>query len=1344
MGKSKAKGPKQTAQETLPEVVDENLASPGLEAPLRAADGHNVDGWADDDIRTYNELLTERAKLEKEKNELEQKSSRHQTQRALLDENATALDSLFKAQLGGDFKFTGSGVCCLDFDAGCGQGNQKNKFPCKHELCSRSKTKGVSWMEMDTIKYYHARILSEKSSRMQNALRKQRDVELVRVKKDDEEDAALRARKSAILDKSTRTGAAATKSKPEKSSQTSDTPSLDLLPAASKDFLLDPKNSAILEAAKENEHIVRRIRGRLDKIRHDVNAGRVSPADARVKLDQANSEMAEAERKNNEFRQLILDAEPALSHLQPNTNSQPGATNVPASLTTVLQNTLATSNTDAFSQALSVMKGFFSASDPHDVQTAITDLRSVLELNGPMSPVLQKSFKALEEMLSKPGARGLSIDMMSTDGRHKSSNGVVEHMLNLRYKLRGTKDISPKRPDELNVDADIIKVNSECMKVEDAAIKDMNKMAERMVDSTNEALSDSLKKIKKKASAKSPVPDLSDVVLDDIIADILFRKSLKGLINEAVEGASEAQLSGKLTSMIIATAKHKPTLYLEILKTARSYVPQAKKDPPQIMFEVLDKVEISMRKFVTVYNEKQAKLAAAAAQKAAPPLPTMPDAPIEGIDTKQLVEGLLMDEEEYRGFQQFLETPGARSAVELRQHIARYYNRNIEEGIWHMLYAVLNRYSLNKFSWGDWEYEKTCYTENLQLALNSDPQTRLVDIVAHLQQLSLCPARAAIVLAQRITMEVRDNIEMGQTRITGLRNLFPNIDTSPNREWIRSFTFIVQAMADMFEALFFCAVVVTDKADRDIMVADVLGFVCTFSIGAADPVKGEMNLRYTEQLVLKILVEVDSGSPQAKKLQDIFSRFAAMSRDPSNRYRCAAEHNCQARFCQHVTDKLGPLVPPPLQVNKAPSVPAAVMQPVQPQPAAAPPVLLTREKQMRLMANAYWEVARSLTPHLYCISNDKMPCRCGLDEKEQNFADEINCLKINLDVDLDVLDTMIKKDQAPPKSLLDTLERNIRLLHEKPVSYPANQQRLIQLRTRVANAHAAKVLPKQQTSGQATATPQQSISLKQVPVNTPSIQPSTSSTVSAKGNVHQVPASTQAVPESVKQSLIQARSPSPFQMTAREISLRDQLLSFTDSVDTMHTFASVSHHPAAASNQHALDGVAWQVEDMLIGHIEMAYLIAKAQGYTGLENWMEYYYAQTTPLGEHDDDESDELDEDEGNDAGNGEPSAAAVQAEVESVKARVKSLQKEMNSKALEKIDAAVAAKAPTPSQQPPAPAPVNPIQPLQMPPSMAATVAAVLGVPTPTVADYEVLGREYLKNVEILRTRRTRRNRR
>ena len=1097
MGKLKGKGLKLANNDTLHDLA---LLSPSVSAasrgsPLKAADGHNVDGWTDEDIRTYNDLLIERAKLEKEKSELEQKSTRHQTQRALLDESATVLDTSFKLQSGGDFKFTGSGICCLDSDTACGERAGKGDIPCKHELCTRAKLKGVSWMEMDTIKYYHARILSEKSQRMQKALRKQRDVELLRVKKDGDEEAALRARRNAVLDKATRSSPVPTQAKKTEKGITLDTSASDMLPMASKDFLLDPKNSLILEAAKENEHVVRRIRDRLDKIRHDVNAGRVSPADARVKLDQANSEMAEAERRNNEFRQMILDAEPALAQPQPpRAPLSVTTTNTPASLTTVLRNTLASPSADAFSQALSVIKGFFSASDPHDVQTAIADLRGVLELNGPMSPVLQKSFKALEEMLAKPNAKGFAFDVTTCDGKTRTRNNVVEVMMNLRLKMQGSKDPSAAAADpDLNLDEDTIKANLECIKVEDAAKKDMHKVAERLAAETGENLTTALKKVKAKAILKSPIPPLSDIVLDDVIRDILFHRSVKALLTEAVDGASLVQLSAKFTSLVLAYSRSKPGKYLAILNGAKEYVSKISRNPPQVLREAISKVEISMAKFVEAHEERQRKIVTAV--KAPPQLPvtalasgTSSSKPT--VEIKYLLEGILVDEREFQGFKQFFNTPEVNDIRKLRAHVCEYYHRNLEEGIWAMIQVVLSHQTSGKFFAADWESEKQFSVENMQLAA-AVPEPKLLDTVLQLQELGLCPGKAAILIAQRITLQIREDFEVAKSNTMILRSLFIDFEPGNNRDWIRSFSFIAQAMTDLFAMLVFC-LVGDDPMDVPIMAADILGFMCTFVLGPIEAPKAEANLRYIEKLVLTTFIEAKSGNSNHKKLQDIFSRFALMCQN-SPRYRCSPDHKCQGRFCLFARMKLGSLVPAPLHVNKKGKENLERASSTSSDTSTG----LPQERHLRLMTEAYWEVAKSITPHLKCLEARKQ-CLCSQIDKE--FAREIQILKMSIDIDLEELDVMIRKGIPPPKSLWTTLERTMMKLHERPITWQGNQKRLAELRAKLGTARFEDLLPGRSVETSPAAT-NRHISLKQVAVNIPSIQCHASGNMSERGNL---------------------------------------------------------------------------------------------------------------------------------------------------------------------------------------------------------------------------------------------------
>ena len=599
MGKGK---PKKSA----PTAVGEEFSSPsdpphctcGHEHP-RAADGHNVDGWTDEDIRVYNELLTERAKLEKEKIELEQKSARHQAERALLNEDAAAYDKLFKPDLGGEYKFVGKSSCCLDFGENRSVPSQGSKSICHHEVCGRAKTQGISWMEVDTIKYYHSRITSEKSQRMKNALRKQRDVELARVKKEDEEEIALRNRKSALNEKLLSSEG---QHSPAASPNTSEFSLLDAF--GSKDSLLSPKDNAILEAARENELVVKRIRSRLDKIRYDVHAGRVTASDARMKLDQANKEMAEAERKNNTFKEMIFTAGGVGQD-----DLLAASSSASTTLSRALTKSLANSSTDAFSQALSVMKGFFSASDPRDVQAAISDLRSVLEINGPMSPVLQKSFQALEEMLAKPNSKGFSVDLPTKDGQTLTLRNVVEVLLHLRNpEDRATLKSTAEK---LKLDDATLKKNEQCLKIEQQAIKKMNTVMEGFDLGQAKLIYEQLKDVKEKAAMKAPIPPLSDHVLEKKMNELLYMRTMRELFRWSQKGGNEKELAATITSMIITYSEKDKSKFSQTLARLEEEAHRLSEDT-NLHY---DSMKVVMDAFGAVHNSISATLAKATSVK---------------------------------------------------------------------------------------------------------------------------------------------------------------------------------------------------------------------------------------------------------------------------------------------------------------------------------------------------------------------------------------------------------------------------------------------------------------------------------------------------------------------------------------------------------------------------------------------------------------------------------------------------------------------------------------------------------------------------------------------------------
>ncbi|KEF60083.1 uncharacterized protein A1O9_04933, partial [Exophiala aquamarina CBS 119918] len=1235
MGKTKGKNVKLGAFEIQNDLLSDLIAAAGSENSLKAADGHNVDGWADEDIRTYNELLNERAKLEKEKTELEQKSSRHQTQRALLDEHATALDSFFKPQLGGEFKFTGQSSCCLDADADntCVGDPHGRGFPCKHEVCKRAKSKGVSWVEMDTIKYYHARIMAEKSQRMQKALRKQRDVELVRVKKDDEEEFALRNRKNTNLDKGHRPTLDG--SQPCKSDRNAplDPSTLDML--ASNDFLLDPRNSAILEAAKENEHIVRRIRARLDKIRHDVNAGRVSPADARVKLDQANLEMAEAERKNNEFRQMILDAEPALSHLQ-----QPS----PGSLSNVLSKTLASSNADAFSQALTVMKGFFSASDPHDVQTAITDLRSVLELNGPMSPVLQKSFQTLEEMLAKPNAKGFTVDVTTADGTTRTCNNVVEVMMNLRLKMQGKDPRSTIADADLNLDNDTMKANHECVEVEEVAKKDMERMVEKMAKDSDDTLMEALMVIKTRAILKSPIPPLSDIVLDTVISDLMFKRAANALILDANKGARLLELSGKLTKLVIETARKKPEKYILTLDLVKEHIVTTP-TPPQTLLDALSKVEVQMSRFVAVQEAKKKK------NKDESPLAAMLDITSQTLLHPQIASSTRHAITPEEGLHQLdaLFDRGGRLAnpKTLRDSMALHYRTFLELGPWEMFRIFAGYHIEPAFVFEPWDWEMNFFKANKEILF--PPTHQCLEMIFDYQRRGICPGQTALVISQRLTCQIRIDFEAAKTNLKLIKGILSHHNSASNKNWFRTFNFIGQTMIDLFGALV-VEISAWEKNDATIMAMDVAAMFCTFSLGASGQMQAYSNLKVLEEFIAAALVDYDKGK-NLGRLHDTLGRFYHLCNDP--RYLCSFQHKCRAQVQEEDKDKFKATFPVPLEVEEARSKPVeALPRPLKafeglknqmPEPSAPP-------RHIPIISNVQYEPAtdpgavRSLLNALNSLDyiNDLDPQSNKVNDQEIQFRKAIQKYKVKLNEDLDSYHEGRGAEYQKVLGQISSTTNDLKALHKDFVN--GTQEKDISTKSRFSEHLDEESTVQENELGS------QGISLRHVSRKSPSMVKTWLDITSESGNVQKK--MTEASTASQREGRIQsstafetnhkrvlptstASQSSSTQPGSRATATAAMDTKTTITESTIKTAAKTSAHEPKFSppeekikqqlttflngvlnigsdvkempdsvHKDVFQGVAKHLQDMARGHIDMAWIIAEGRNYTALQGWL--------------------------------------------------------------------------------------------------------------------------------------------
>ena len=539
-------------------------------------------------------LLDERARLEKEKNDLEQRIERQAAEKArlqkvLAQKSGQKTASSFSKQPNGDYKYIGKAHCCLNpssHGSSLTATVKHSNNDCHHEICGRAKGAGITWTEMETIRYTELRINAEKSDRVKKALRKQLEVELIRIKKVEDEEAATRARKAATLDKADR----------EALRRTCEQNALLKGGGTSVDYQRD----AVLEAAKQNDSELTHIRDELEGIKKQVDAGTVTSDKLRIQLDSAQAKMGEAERRNNLFRQLILETEKG--------NIQGDSTfSLPSNLDDDLQKLCVTAE-NAVSQAMNILKDFFSASEPEQMEDTMVRLRSSLEARGPMPRNMRDSFKELEKVVNESKSRGMKMDFKVDCGGTISGRSMTETMLALRAKLKDSPNAAMVGENGHKLDKELIKANQGCLEIEQAAELQFNAVALKMVLETTDALQEALEKIKAEAVVKSPIPPLSDIMLDAKIQALLDLHSCRILIADWEAGMSDRQLDARFTSAVIAKADKKPENFVAALRAIEASLNLLTEcDIPETMAQSFGKVSSSMTAWADKHSKAQEK-----------------------------------------------------------------------------------------------------------------------------------------------------------------------------------------------------------------------------------------------------------------------------------------------------------------------------------------------------------------------------------------------------------------------------------------------------------------------------------------------------------------------------------------------------------------------------------------------------------------------------------------------------------------------------------------------------------------------------------------------------------------
>ena len=163
-------------------------------------------------IRLQDSFAIERAKMQKESARLERErirleavlekqdriKARRQVEIALHEPNGLAHSSTPSTKEPKvHVRYGGNRFCCLEMTHECSSRGRVREVLCQHEICTRARIERISWKEMDSIEYYKTRVYTEKSDRRREALRKQRDVELARIIREEDEERYLKARKAA-------------------------------------------------------------------------------------------------------------------------------------------------------------------------------------------------------------------------------------------------------------------------------------------------------------------------------------------------------------------------------------------------------------------------------------------------------------------------------------------------------------------------------------------------------------------------------------------------------------------------------------------------------------------------------------------------------------------------------------------------------------------------------------------------------------------------------------------------------------------------------------------------------------------------------------------------------------------------------------------------------------------------------------------------------------------------------------------------------------------------------------------------------------------------------------------
>jgi hypothetical protein len=479
--------------------------------------------------------------------------------------------------------FNSTNGCCFDAPSKnkCAEGIGADSVLCKHELCSRAKTSGISFTELDTIKWYDTRIRLAKTQRMETALVKQREVELARIRQSEDEDRAVRARKQA------KKGQAQPKIGAESSNnilvEDDDPRDVGTMIFQTRIALTHAhKYNAMVHAQKRNEADLARCTDEVSLLNlqktqqgsdYDKLVDRLNKAEMRSKTLVEDAQwytdmIAEAIQASSRHKQSTFwrdfdlnfdSSDPDMIELCSHLNG----------LTTELGMDVVDNPEHAYA-ALRRCMSFPRDQMPRPVQKTIDDIQKIIVKT-------QKYFK-----YKKP---------QSSDASDPDIPDCFSLLGDLRTSLCRLSAPQSLQGDNLN---DPSTVYSNLLNVETEALCQLYQEYARVWLLTPDQISLSLRDITATFVGKSPMPHLTEPMLDVMTSAFIDMSSARTLI-EDLEDTSDQILDAKLGGMVFARAERKSDWLMEALEEveARFETVYGRRLPKRILL-AMQRVRVSV------------------------------------------------------------------------------------------------------------------------------------------------------------------------------------------------------------------------------------------------------------------------------------------------------------------------------------------------------------------------------------------------------------------------------------------------------------------------------------------------------------------------------------------------------------------------------------------------------------------------------------------------------------------------------------------------------------------------------------------------------------------------------